>query len=72
MQQKITGDLEQEIADKENPGEKSELLAGDRQLAVHRQSRKGNVGAVEIRNNVEKKNEWNNPNSHLPEGPALY
>jgi len=36
MQQQIAGNLEEKIADEENPGEQSILLAGDSQLLIHR------------------------------------
>jgi hypothetical protein len=61
----LAGNFKQEITDKENPKDQSELLASDGQLFVHRQRGKPNVDAVEEGNDVKKKNERNDPNLHL-------
>jgi len=51
VQQQIARDFKEKIAEKENPEDQSELLAGDRQLPVHRQRREPNVDAIEKGNN---------------------
>ncbi len=58
--------LEERIADKENPNREPELVAGDGQVLVHREFRKRNVNAIEERNNVEKQDEGKNPDLQLP------
>ena len=47
MQEQIAGDFKDEVAEKENPEDQSELLAGDGQLSVHGQRRKPNIVAIE-------------------------
>jgi len=64
----LAGNFKEEITDKENPKDQSELLASDGQLFVHRQRGKPNVDAVEEGNDVKKKNERNDPNLHFPNG----
>ena len=66
MQEEIAWNLEERIADKENPNRESELVAGDGQVLVHREFRKRNVNAIEERNNVEKQDEGKNPDLQLP------
>ena len=50
MQEQIAGDFKDEVAEKENPEDQSELLAGDGQLSVHGQRRKPNIVAIEYGN----------------------
>src|SRR3984893_16784556 len=71
VQQQIAGDLEEEITDEENTRKKSELLAGDTQLFVHRQSGKPNVDPVNISNDVEKKDKGKNPGPDFLNRPGL-
>jgi hypothetical protein len=72
VQHEIAGNFKEEITDKENPKDQSELLASDGQLFVHRQRGKPNVDAVEEGNDVKKKNERNDPNLHFPNGFRFY
>ena len=66
VQQQIARDFKEEVAKKENPEEQSELLASDCQLLIHRQRGKPNVDAVQISDDVEKKNKGDNPDPHFP------
>jgi hypothetical protein len=59
VQQQIAGDFKEEVAEKENPEDQSVLLAGDRQLPIHRERRKPDVDAIEKGN--DKKQEDKNP-----------
>ena len=71
VQQQIAGDLEEEITDEENTREKSELLAGDTQLLIHRQRCKPNVDPVNISNDVQKKDKGKNPAPDFLNRPGL-
>jgi hypothetical protein len=71
VEQQIAWDFKEEVAEKENPSDKSELLAGDGQLLVHRQGSKADVDAVEKCNDVEKPNEGKNPDFQFPNRSAL-
>jgi hypothetical protein len=50
----LAGNFKEEITDKENPKDQSELLASDGQLFVHRQRGKPSVDAVQEGNKEEK------------------
>lgn len=71
MEHKVAGNLENEITKKENSSGKSELLAGDRQLSVHRQRRKSKVDAIDKGDNVEGKQEREEPDLELANRPGL-
>src|SRR6266700_4018354 len=60
VQEQVAGNFKKEIAQKEDPGDQTELLAGNRQLLVHRQRRKPNVDPVEKADDVqqEKKGQY--------------
>src|SRR6516162_9092734 len=72
VQQQITGDLKEEVAEKENSEDQSILLAGNSELFVHRQRCKPNVDAVEKANDVKEKNERDDPGLHFPNGLRLH
>jgi hypothetical protein len=61
VKQEIAGDLKQEITEKEDPNEQSKLLARNRQILIHCQCREADVDAVKISDDVEKKEERNDP-----------
>jgi len=67
MHQKIAGYLKNEIAPKKCSRQQSELLAGDRQVLVHGQSREANIDAVEEGNHHENEDEWDDPSLKLAE-----
>ena len=71
VQQQITGDFKEEITEKENTGEQTELLVGDAQVFIHRQCCESNIGPVEIGNNVQKKEKGKNPDPHFPKRSGL-
>src|SRR5215831_15805536 len=71
VQQKITGDLKDEIAKKENSGDESVLLARNRQFLVHRQGSERDVISVEHSNYEENEDERNDPCSHLADRASL-
>ena len=54
VQQQVARNSKEQVAEKEDPGEQTELLAGDRQFLVHRQRRKTNVNPVEKANDVQQ------------------
>jgi hypothetical protein len=61
VQEQIAWNFEKEVPKKENPRDQSKLLAADRQFLVHRQRRKSDVDPIEKGNDVEQKDEGNNP-----------
>src|SRR6266480_7927037 len=71
MQQQIARNFKEEVAEKENPGEQTELLASDRQLLVHRQRRKRNVDSVEKADDVQQEKKGENPGPHFPNRSSL-
>src|SRR5260370_13331652 len=72
VQQEIAGNLKQEIAEKENSHQQSELLARDGQFLVHRQRGKPNVDPVEIGNDVQQKKIRDNPEPQFLNRSCLY
>ena len=52
---------------KKTPREQSKLPGGDCQLLVHGQSSKPDIDPIEIGSDIEKKNEWENPDSQFPD-----
>src|SRR5207247_10269403 len=60
VQKQVAGNFKKEIAQKEDTGDQTELLAGDSQLLVHRQRRKPNVDPVEKADDVQKEKKWEN------------
>ena len=71
VQQEIAGDLEKAVTEKENPGCESELLAGHRQLLVHRQRGEPDVDAVNERDNIENEQERQESELQLSDGPPF-
>jgi hypothetical protein len=72
VQQEIAWDLEQGVAEKENAAEQSVLLAGNRQLLVHRQRSEPNVDPIEIGSDIEKKHKRENPDFQFPDRLPFY
>src|SRR6266705_4160204 len=75
VQEQIAGNFKKEIAQKEDPGDQTELLAGNRQLLVHRQRRKPNVDPVEKADDVQQEKKGQYPGPYFPnrsclDGPA--
>lgn len=68
---RLLGDLEQEVAPKENSCCKSELLAGDRQLPIHCQSCESQVDSVDEGKHKKYKQEWQQPDPELPDRHRL-
>ena len=71
MQQQVAGYLKNEIAEKENSREESELLTSDGQFPVHRQSRKANVDAVDEGNHHQNEDERDDPSPQFADRPRL-
>ena len=71
MQKQIAGDLEEEIPEEEDAGQKPELLAGDGQLLVHGEGGEADVDAVQKRDHVEDEQEGDDPRPHFADGPAF-
>src|SRR5215469_5646819 len=71
VQQQIARGLKNEVADKENPVQQSELLARDVQLLVHCQRCKPNVIPIENGDNKEQQHKRQNPEPQLLNGPRL-
>jgi hypothetical protein len=65
VQQKIAGDLKYEITEKEDSGDESVLLAGNRQILVHCQRSKSYVVSVEHGNNEQYENKRDDPSADL-------
>src|SRR6266481_2274576 len=65
VQQQVARNSKEEVAEKENPGEQTELLAGDRLFLVHRQRRKPNVDPVEKADDVHQEKKGENPDSYF-------
>ncbi len=63
--------LEQKVADEKYPGRESESAAGESQLLVHLQRRVTDVGAIYIRDDVEREDERNDAPEHFSRGPLL-
>jgi hypothetical protein len=53
VKDEVAGDLEQKVTPEKDSGCESELLAGDGQLAIHRQCRKSYVDAVEESDDIQ-------------------
>ena len=71
MQKQIAGDFEEEIPEKEDAGQKPELLAGDGKRAVHGEGGEADVDAVQKRNHVEEEQEGDDARPHFADGPAF-
>src|SRR5437667_12399616 len=71
VQEQVAGNFKKEIAQKEDPGDQTELLAGDRQLLVHRQRRKPNVDPVEKADDVQQKKKRENQDTQFPNSSCL-
>ena len=71
MQQHVARNSKEQVAEKEDPGEQTELLARDRQLLVHRQRRKPNVDAVEKADDVHQEKKGDNPDPYFPNRSSL-
>ena len=71
VQQQVTRNSKEQVAEKEDPSEQTELLARDRQLLVHRQRRKPNVDPVEKADDVQQENKGENPDPHFPNRSGL-
>lgn len=71
VQQQVTADFKEEVAEKENSSEKSKLLAGDSQLLVHCQCREPNVDPVEKADDVQQEKKGKNPEPHFPNRSCL-
>src|SRR5881392_1200841 len=71
VQEQVAGDFKKEIAQKENPGDQTELLAGDCQFLVHRQRREPNVDPVEKADDVQQENKGENPDLDFPNRSGL-
>jgi len=57
MQDKVAGDLKQEVSPEENSGSESKLLACDPQLPIHAQCCESEIDSVDECNHVESKQE---------------
>ena len=57
MQDEVSRDLEEEIAEEGNPDERPELLTRDHQVLVHRERGETNVNPVEEGEHVEHEEE---------------
>jgi hypothetical protein len=71
VQQQIAGDLKKEIAEKEDPADQSELLAGNPQLLIHGQRGKVNVGAIQMAREIKQKNIRNDSQTYFSNGPGF-
>src|SRR5713101_10184520 len=71
VEQQVARNSKEQVAEKEDPSEQTELLAGDRQLLVHRQRRKPNVDPVEKADDVHQENKRENPHPHFPNRSGL-
>jgi hypothetical protein len=71
VKDEVTGDFEEEVAPEKNSCRESELLAGNGQLAVHRQRSKAQVDSVDECYDVERKQERQQPELHLPSGSGF-
>jgi hypothetical protein len=60
-QREVAGHLEQEIAEKENPGAGTEHLAGQPKRRIHLQRREADVDAIEVGDEVHRREERNQP-----------
>ena len=71
VQEQVAGNFKKEIAQKEDTGDQTELLAGDRQLLIHRQRRKPNVDPVEKTDDVQQEKKGQYPGPHFPNRSGL-
>src|SRR6266446_5259136 len=71
VQQQVARNSKEQVAEKEDPGEQTELLARDRQFLVHRQRRKPNVDPVEKADDVQQENKGDNPDPYFPNRSGL-
>src|SRR6266852_2180966 len=71
VQQQVARNSKEQVAEKEDHVEQTELLTGDRQFLVHRQSRKPNVDAVEKANDVHQEKKGENSGPHFPNRSGL-
>src|SRR5262249_40119081 len=67
VQYEIAGDLEQKVTNEKDSSCKAELLAGDGQLAIHRQGRKSYVDPVEESDGIEHEEERQQPDPEFPD-----
>ena len=67
VKDEIARDLKQEVAPEENSGGESELLARDRQFAIHSQRRKPQVDSVNESNDIERKEERQQSDPEFPD-----
>ena len=71
MKDEIAGNLKEKVAPKEDSRCESELLTGDRQLAIHRQRRKPQVDSVDEGDDVEDKEKREQSDPELPDRRGL-
>src|ERR1051326_1420542 len=62
------GDLQQKVADKENPAAKAKYGSAQAQFTPHLQSGKTYVHPIQIGNDVQDENERHQPPRHSPPG----
>src|SRR5262245_25816103 len=71
VQYEVAGDLEQKITPEKDSSCETELLAGDGQLAIHRQRRKSYVDSVKESEGVEHEEERQQPDPEFPDHRRL-
>src|SRR5208283_5258644 len=71
VQEDVTANLEEKVADEEDAGQQAKLLGRDGQLLVHGQGGEPDIDAIKNRNDVKEKHEGEEPHLDLADGPGF-